>query len=80
MIFVIVPAAALTYIAEKLGLVLRLDPLLVEEQVLVRGRDEPEYLETAEQVVPDRGAAKVQVEVHVAVGHGHDHKLLYLIG
>ncbi len=39
------PAAALGQVAEELRPVcLLLDPLLVEQQVLVRGRHQPEYL------------------------------------
>ena len=47
-------------------------------EVVVGGRDEEEDLLALQDVVPHRGAAKVDVEVGVALLHGHQAILLDL--
>ncbi len=42
------------------------------------GRDEPEYLLAAEEVVPHARPAQVHVEICVAAGDGHEAVLLDL--
>ena len=64
-------------VTEKhLTLIGRHHPLLVANQILLRGRDEVEHLLPADHVVPDRRSSKINVEVGVAVLDSHKTVLL----
>ena len=63
---------------ECVGLLAGQDPLFVLFQIGLGGRYEPENLLALEQMIPDGGAAHVDVEIGVAAGHAHQYVLLHL--
>ena len=74
-------ADALTIVAnvrqECARLIAGQDPFFVGLQVLFSGRYEPEDLLALEHVVPDRGAAHVNMKISKTLGHWHQNIFLH---
>jgi hypothetical protein len=47
-------------------------------EVLLQGRNEPEYFLAPEYVIPDARAAEINVKVRVTAAHRHQAVLLHL--
>ena len=63
---------------EDVGLLARQDPSLVDAQVFIGGRYEPENLLARKHMIPNRGTSHVHVKVSPTLGHAHEHVLLHL--